>query len=254
MATLLAKHYRRLKGQTAWILGGKRIGRTVARALAEQGVHLVVAYRHSRKEAEETVAAARRLGVRAMAIQVDASDRESVAAAIRTFRSRFPRIDLLIAMASVFEEVKLEAIGPDDWQHNIGAHILGTFWPVQLALPLMRRGGHVITVADRTSVGPVYPNYLPYVVTKGAVEHLTRSLAKELAPRGIVVNCIAPGPVLPPDHFSSKKISAIRNQSPLQIPVTSQEAVEQFALSVLYLSVLTLTSGSTYVLDQGQNL
>ncbi len=252
--TLLETSYQRLRGQTAWILGGKRIGQTVARALAEQGVHLIVNYLHSRREAEETVVIARRFGVRALAVQADASNPESVARAIHSFRRLFPRIDLLLNMASVFDPVKLEEISTQDWQRNIDAHLLGGFWPTRLCLPIMKRGSHVINIADRTSIGTVYENYLPYVVTKGAVEHLTRALAKELAPRGIIVNSIAPGPILPPASFSRKTVAAIRSRSPLKILISSREAVHQFALLVLYLSVVTLTSGSTYSLDQGQNL
>ena len=80
--TLLERHLGRLKGQTAWITGGKRIGCTVALALAEQGVNLVLSYRGSQAEAEQTAAQARKLGVRAIAVQADVSSRESVREAV----------------------------------------------------------------------------------------------------------------------------------------------------------------------------
>ena len=251
---ILQRHYGRLKGRTAWILGGKRIGQVVARALAEQGVHLIINYLNSREAAERTAHMARGLGVRALVVQCDASDRSSVEQAVRDFRGAFSSIDLLINMASVFDKVKLKDITPLDWRRNLEAHVLGTFWPVQAALPLMPIGAHIINVADRTSIGPVYKDYLPYVVSKGAVRDLTRALAKEPAGRGIIVNSIAPGPILPPDSLSSRSVAGIRNRSPLKVPVDDREATEQFALLVLYLSCVTLTSGATYSLDQGQNL
>src|SRR4051794_36221589 len=127
--TLLAQTYRRLKGQTAWIIGGKRIGQTVARALAQQSVHLLINYHRFKKEAEAAAASARRWGVRAQVVHSDASDRTSVAAAIRSFRRHFPRVDLLINMASVFDEISLEKISRQDWERNLNAHLLGSFWP-----------------------------------------------------------------------------------------------------------------------------
>jgi NAD(P)-dependent dehydrogenase (short-subunit alcohol dehydrogenase family) len=252
--TLLEKEYRRLRGQTAWILGGRRIGRTVARALAEQGVNLVVNYLHSRDAAEATAREARRFGVKAMIVQADAADRANVTAAVQAFRRRFPRIDILINMASLFEKVRLEAIRPELFRRQLDADLMGSFWPVQACLPLMRRGAHIINISDRTAIGPVYTDYLPYVVAKGAVHHLTRALATELAPRGILVNCIAPGPILPPDDFSRRSVDALRRSSPLKLPVTSADTVEGFAALVLYLCAVRLASGGIYPLDQGQNI
>jgi len=122
------------------------------------------------------------------------------------------------------------------------------------ALPMLRRGSRIIFVADRTSIGPVFPDYMPYVVTKGAVQHLTRAMAKELAPRGILVHALAPGPILPPAKFSRQTVAALRAKSPLKIPVDSKRTLAEFALLVLYLSITQLASGFTYPLDQGQNL
>src|SRR3982751_4552265 len=110
--TLLERYARRLKGQTAWILGGRRIGQTVARSLAEQGVHLIINYHFSRAEAEKTAAQARRLGVKAVTVRADASSPASLATAMKSFQKTFPRIDILINMTSVFDEITLEKITP----------------------------------------------------------------------------------------------------------------------------------------------
>ena len=252
--TLLPQLLDRLKGQTAWITGGKRIGHAVAGILAEQGVNLVLSYRRSRAEADGESEAARSLGVRALAVQCDVSSLDSVRQAVERVRTEFPRIDILVNMASVYTPKPVDQVGPADWDGNIGVHILGTFWPAQLIVPLMPQGGHIVNIADVTSIGRPQADNLPYVVTKAAVAGMTRAMALEYGKRGIFVNAIAPGPVLPPENFPRDRWQRIRERSPVNYPMTDQEAVDQFALLVLYLCLTTMTSGHIYPLDQGQNL
>ena len=252
--TLLERHLGRLKGQTAWITGGKRIGCTVALALAEQGVNLVLSYRGSQAEAEQTAAQARKLGVRAIAVQADVSSRESVREAVEKVRAEFPRIDILVNLASIYEPVEIGEVGEREWRDNVGAHILGTFWPAQLIVPLMPRGGHIVNVADATSMGKPQKRNLPYVVTKAAVAAMTTAMALEYGERGIFVNAVAPGPILPPDDFPRETWERIRARSAMKYPMTDNEAVEQFALLVVYLALTTAASGRLYALDLGQNL
>jgi NAD(P)-dependent dehydrogenase (short-subunit alcohol dehydrogenase family) len=252
--TLLASHLERLKGQTAWITGGKRIGRAVACLLAEQGVNLVLSYRHSAAEAVETAEQARRLGVQAITLVADVSHRESMAAAVEQAQAQFPRFDILVNMASVYRQVPIDQVRENDWAENFEAHVLGTFWPAQLLAPLMAPGAHIVNVADITSMGRPQRNNLPYVATKAAVAAMTRQMALEFGSRGIFVNALAPGPILPPPDFPADVWQRIRDRSPIKYPMTDQEAVEQFALLVLYLCLTTLSSGHLYPLDQGENL
>ncbi len=252
--TLLARHLERLRGQTAWITGGKRIGRTVALALAGQGVNLVLSYRCSEQEAAETAEAARQAGVRALTVQADVADRASFAAAVERARREFPEIHILLNMASVYRRVPIEQVSERDWMENIGAHILGTFWPTSLIVPLMPPGGHIVNVADETSIGRQQRSNLPYVATKAAVAAMTRDMALEYGKHGIFVNAIAPGPVLPPEDYPRDVWQRIRERAPCKYPMTDEEAVEQFALLVLYLSLTTMTTGHIYPLDQGENL
>jgi NAD(P)-dependent dehydrogenase (short-subunit alcohol dehydrogenase family) len=103
-------------------------------------------------------------------------------------------------------------------------------------------------------VGRPQKRNLPYLVTKAAVAEMTRVMALEYGERGIFVNAIAPGAIMPPEDYSREAWDRLRESSPVEFAVTDEEAVEQFALLVLYLSVTTMSSGHIYPLDQGRNL
>lgn len=246
-----------LKNKTVWITGGKRIGQSVAEELASLGANIVASYRSSKTEAEELVKRAKKYGFETMLVQCDVTNRESVAKATEEINSKFRNLDILLLMASIFKPVKLEEISRRDLDSNFEVHVLGTFWPVQLALsqlkggvPLMKPGSHIITISDRTALGKIYPGYLPYVVTKGDVAQMTRALAVELGPRGIFINSIAPGPILKPPDISDKEWHKIRDSSMIKYPITDEEAVQEFVDMVIRLCFVR-SSGGIYPLDFG---
>ncbi len=252
--SLVEKLLGRLRGQVAWITGGRRIGRAVARAFAEQGVSIVASFRHSGDEARRLVEECRGLGVDAIAVEADVGSRTSVEAAVRQARRRFSEFHILVNMASVYRPAAVDQVSEGDWEENVRAHVLGSFWPAQLLVPHMPAGGHIINVADACVTGRMRRRVLPYQVTKAAVAALTRAMAVEYAPRGIFVNAVAPGPILRPEDFPEEKWEAIRRASPLAWPLDDEEAVAQFALLVLYLAVTTTATGHTFPLDVGENL
>ena len=239
-----------LKNKTVWITGGKRIGQSVAEELASMGANIVASYRSSKQEAEELVEKAKSHGVKTHIIQCDVSDRESVARAVLGIKDVFGNLDILVLMASIFKPVKLEDITDKDFQSNFDVHVKGTFWPVQLSLSIMKPGSHIITVSDRTAIGKIYPGYLPYVVTKGAVADMTKALAVELGSNGIFINTIAPGPMLKPPDISEKEWQEIRNSSIIKHPITDEEAVQEFVDTVVRLCFVR-SSGGIYPLDFG---
>ena len=252
--TLAESQLARLRGQVAWITGGKRIGRVVARALAEQGVSIVASYRRSADEAVAIVRDCEALGGSALAVQADVSSRESFERAAAQVLKRFPEIHILVNMASVYGLVAVDEVREPDWEENLGAHVLGSFWPAQILVPCMPAGSHVINVADACVSGRVRKRALPYQVSKAAVAALTRAMAVEYAGRGIFVNAIAPGPILPPEDFPAETWQKIRASAPVAYPLSDEEAVAQFAFLVLYLSITTTATGHTFPLDVGENL
>lgn len=244
----------KLKDKTVWITGAKRIGQIVAENLAKEGAHIIVSYRGSSLEAKKIVSNAKKQGVKAVSVKCDVSKRDEVVNAVKEVKNTFKNVDILINMASVFTPVKIENVTNEDWVKNFDAHVLGTFWTSQIISKIMPSGSHIINIADRTSLGKHYKGYLPYIVTKAAVSSMTKSLATELGSKGIFVNAIAPGPILRPEDISEKEWQKIRDESTVKFKITDKEAVNQFSELVLYLSKVTMASGYTYPLDQGQNL
>lgn len=240
----------KLKNKVAWITGGKRIGQEIAVALAERGTDLVISYRSSEKEAAEIVEKVKPFGHKILVIKADVSNRESILQAVESIKKEFGKLDILIELASIFKPVRFEEIDEKTLDDNFSVHVKGSFWPIQLSAPLMQPGSHIVTIADRTAIGKIYPGYLPYVVTKGALASMTRALAVELGPKGIFINAIAPGPVLKPDDINEKEWQEIRDQSIIKYPLTDEEAVGEFVQTVLRLCQAR-SSGSIYPLDFG---
>jgi len=248
MINFLQRHS--LKGKIVWVTGGKRIGQEIAIALAELGVDLVLSYRSSEKEAEETAKKAKNLGRKVLVIQCDTANQESVVRTVREIKKKFKKLDILVLLASIFKSVDLEKIKEEDWDSNFSVHIKGTFWPIQMSLPLMAPGSHIVAVSDRTAIGRIYPGYLPYVVTKSAVSALTRALSIELGSKGIFINSIAPGPILKPEDISEAEWRRIRASSAIKYPITDKEAIQEFVDTVVRLCFVR-SSGGIYPLDFG---
>jgi len=239
-----------LKGKTAWITGGKRIGQRVAELLAEHGADIIISYNKSGKEALDTIKKIRKYNVKSLAVQCDVSSRQNVINAAKEIKKQSKKIDILVLMASVFDKIDWKAITEEDFIKNFNVHVQGTFWPIRECIGMMPKGSHIITISDRTSIGNIYPGYLPYTTTKAAVAHLTKALAPELGQKGIFINSIAPGPILKTEGLDETYWQDIRKSSIVKYPITDKEAVEEFAKLVLYLSA-NRSTGNVYSLELG---
>src|SRR3989338_331710 len=239
-----------LKEKVAWITGGKRVGIKIAEVLAQHGADLVISYNKSKREAKEAQEKAKKYGEKVFILQTDVSSRKSVADSVNKIKKEFGKIDIMVLMASIFSKMNMEDVTEKDMLDNFKVHALGTFWPVQLGLSLMAKGSHVITISDKTVLGKIYHDYFPYNVAKGTVAYTTRALAYELAPKGIFINSIAPGPVLKSEGLSETEWKKIRKESMISYSITDEEAVMEFAKLVLYLSTARST-GFIYPLDFG---
>lgn len=186
-----------LAGQAALISGGSRgIGAAVARRLAEAGADVMVMYRTSRDAAEEVVRSCRLLGVQALAEQGDVRIYEDVKRIVRHSLLHFGHLSVLIHCAGVAGMGLVQDVDDQEYDRVMDTHVRGAFHLVRAALPSMlaRRYGRIILLSSIWGEAGGSGEVL-YSAAKGAINGLTRALAKELAPSGIAVNAVAPGAI-----------------------------------------------------------
>jgi len=208
-----------LTDRVVLITGGKRIGQVVARQLAEHGAHVAVSYRNSRVEADETAAEVRGLGRKAAVIAADVSRVSDCAAVVASTVAELGRLDVLVNMASIYEATPFDETTEIVWQRNIDINLRSAFLVSRAAVPHMRSqgGGRIINFADwlAKSGRPAYHGFLAYYTAKAGVIALTEAMALELSADQILVNAIAPGPILPPPDLSTEERDEVAKETPL---------------------------------------
>lgn len=184
-----------LNGKVAMVTGASRgIGRQVAIQLAKAGAKVVVNYSSSREKADEVVKTIEQFGGQAAAIRADVSKVAEVEALFSETLERFGRVDILINNAGVMANVTISDVTEEIFDQHFALNVKGTYFACQQAMKHMAPGGTIINFSTSIS-GAMLPTYSLYAATKGAVEQLTRQLAKEFGPKDITINCIAPGQV-----------------------------------------------------------
>ncbi|MEH2199829.1 3-oxoacyl-[acyl-carrier-protein] reductase [Nostoc sp.] len=184
-----------LEGKVAIITGASRgIGRAIAIELASQGAIAVVNYASSSAAAETVVTEITAAGGEAIAIQADVSKSDRVDALVNAVMEKFKRVDILVNNAGITRDTLLLRLKPEDWQAVIDLNLTGVFLCTRAVSKIMlkQRSGRIINI---TSVAGQMgnPGQSNYSAAKAGVIGFTKSVAKELATRGITVNAVAPG-------------------------------------------------------------
>jgi NAD(P)-dependent dehydrogenase (short-subunit alcohol dehydrogenase family) len=209
----------KLEGTVALITGGRRIGSVVAEELARRGADVALCYAHSHAEADATAAVVRSLGRRSEVIHADLSKPQECAAVVAKAVAALGRLDILVNMASVYVRRPFGEISAADWDSVMNVDLRASFLCSQAAAPHMRTqgGGRIINFSDwiAKSGRPRYAGYVPYYVAKSGAIALTEALALELAGDNILVNAVAPGPILPPGESSASEVKAVEEATPL---------------------------------------
>ena len=208
-----------LADRVALITGGKRIGAVVATELARRGADVALTYRSSQTEADETAAAVRALGRRALTIRVNLADPAECARAVDEAATTLGRLDVLVNMASIYGPKPFDELTGQDWHGQLRVDLDATFFCSRAAVLHMRRqgGGRIVNFSDwvARSGRPRYLGFLPYYVAKAGVIALTEAMALELAADQILVNAVAPGPIVAPPDTTDAEFAKVEQATPL---------------------------------------
>jgi NAD(P)-dependent dehydrogenase (short-subunit alcohol dehydrogenase family) len=243
-----------LQDRVVLVTGGKRIGADIAVALAARGADIALCYRESRAEAEATAYAVVKLGRRGQLIQADLRAPADCRRAVAETVTSLGRLDVLVNMASVYARKPYLELTDEDWERSLGVDLRAAHLCAQAAVPHMRAAGtgRIVNFTDWVAASgrPRYSGYLPYYVAKMAVIALTEALALELAGENILVNAIAPGPIIPPEGTSAEELDAVVRATPLGRWGGSEEITR----AVLLFMDSDFITGETIRVDGGRHV
>ena len=181
--------------RVALVTGASRgIGRAIAAELAEEGYAVCINYLEHRKEAEALAEDIRSRGSRAIVVQADVSDRAAVEAMVRAAEEALGPVNLLVNNAGIAGQIQFQDITYEQWNRYLGVNLGGARNTIQAVLPHMlhEKAGCIVNISSIWGLRGASCE-VAYACTKAAIVGLTRSLALELAPSHIRVNCVAPG-------------------------------------------------------------
>lgn len=225
--------------EVAWVTGSSTgIGRACAIALAKEGCRVAVHYNRSEDEARKVAGEIESSGGEALLVGGDVADGGEVQRMIGEIEERFGRLDVLVNNAgSLIERRSLEDMTEDLWDRVMDVNLKSVYLVSQAVLPLMKRqgGGKIInmtSVAARSGGGP---GSIAYATAKAGVSNLTRAMAKELIPEGILVNAVAPGIISTPFHEQFTP-DDVREKMTGNIPIGREGSPEEIAGAVVFLA------------------
>jgi NAD(P)-dependent dehydrogenase (short-subunit alcohol dehydrogenase family) len=211
-------------------------------------------YRASRVEAEETATSLRALPRRAFVVQGDLQQPEACRRVVDETVAELGRLDVLVNMASIYREKAIDDLTLEDWDTQMAIDLRAAWLCSHAAIPHMRRarGGRIVNFSDwvARSGRPRYPGYLPYYVAKAGVIALTEALALELGADQILVNAVAPGPIVAPPGTSAADSAAVERAT----PVGRWGGEIEIAKAVLALVESDFMTGETIRVDGGRHL
>jgi NAD(P)-dependent dehydrogenase (short-subunit alcohol dehydrogenase family) len=236
----------RLKNKVAIITGGDSgIGRAVAIAFAKEGAEVVIVYLNEHQDAETTKKEISKYGKNALLLPLDLSREENCKRAIDETIKNFGKLDILVNNAAEqFEHKTVEDIPSSEWENVFRTNIFSQFYLTKHAVPHLKEGSSIINTASVVAYKG-NPELIHYSSTKGAIVTYTRSLAQSLAPKGIRVNAVAPGPVwtpLIPASFPEEKVKKFGKSGPLGRPAQPVEIAPAY--------VFLASKDSSYIIGQ----
>ena len=243
-----------LDNRVVLITGPKRIGAEVAKEAAALGADVALSYNRSREAAEAAAAGIRATGRRAVSVQADLSSGPACQRLVDETVRQLGRLDVLINMASLYVATPFDELDEALWDRGLAVDLKAAFLCARAAVPHLRAagGGRIVSIADwlPASGRTRYKGFLPYYVAKSGVIALTEALAIELAGDGILVNAVAPGPILAPPDLSADDIAAVEEATPLGRWGGEAEIVK----AIMFLIDTDFVTGEVIRVDGGRHL
>lgn len=236
-----------LIGKTALVTGAaKRVGRTIALALAKKGVNILLHYHGSAREAEQTAAEVAALGVKGTLLRADLAK----SAEIKALAAKAGPVDFLVNSASLYFKTPVETASEKEWDELMAVNLKA---PYLLSLEIGRAmvkggGGKIVNIADWSGFRP-YKDFIAYCATKGGLITLTKSLARDFAPK-VTANAVAPGPVLAPPDMGEEEKAAIARMTALG----RWGKPDDVANAVIFLLESDFVNGIVLVVDGGRSI
>ncbi|KGE06195.1 oxidoreductase [Burkholderia gladioli] len=230
------------------VFGGSRgIGAAIARRLARHGADVALTYVSAPDKAAEVVAEIESMGHRALAIRADSARAEQIRAAADQAAAAFGGLDIVVVNAGILRIADVAAFSVEDLDQMLAVNVRGVFLSIQAALAHLQQGGRIVTIGSNTAERTNYPGSSVYSMTKAAVAVMVKGIAIDLAPRGITINNVQPGPTV--TDMTAEHIEAIRSRIPLQRAADADEIAALVAwLASAESSYMT---GSSLTIDGG---
>ncbi|THB71750.1 MAG: SDR family oxidoreductase [Desulfobulbaceae bacterium] len=183
-----------MKGKLALVTGGSQgIGAAIVHELSTYGCRVIFNYLRNHEKATELVDSIRQSGGFCEAYQVDFSNVGEISTFFKTVAAAHTSLDILVNNAGIMINTPIADVSEEEFDQIFDLNVKGLFFSCREAIRIMNTGGSIINIGT-TVTKMMLPGYGTYAASKGAVEQITRVLAKELGPRGIRVNCVSPGP------------------------------------------------------------